>query len=103
MATIADRLKELRSEAHMTQEEFAKRIRVSKGAVGNWETGTRCPSHEKLEEIADLFNVDMDYLIGRTNERPEFTLEEKWIMKLYRVADEDSRDAIKAILRRFDY
>jgi len=101
VATLQDRIKQLRLEAHMTQEDLAKELRVSKGAVGNWETGIRRPSPETLEEMSDLFNINMDYLLGRTDKRPEFSLEEKWIIKCYRNADEDTKTAVQAILRRF--
>lgn len=102
MAALAERIKQLRAEAKMTQEDLARELRVSKGAVGNWETGIRRPDPETLDEIADLFNVDMDYLLGRTNERPEVSLEEKWIIECYRNADADAKTAVLAILRRFD-
>lgn len=101
VATLQDRIKQLRIEAHMTQEDLAKELRVSKGAVGNWETGIRRPSPETLDEMSDLFNINMDYLLGRTDKRPEFSLEEKWIIKCYRNADEDTKTAVQAILRRF--
>lgn len=101
MATLAERIKQLRKESHLTQEELAKELRVSKGAVGNWETGTRKPSLEMLDEMADVFNCNMDYLLGNTNERPEFTLEERWIIKCYRNADKDTKEAVNVILRRF--
>ena len=101
VATLQDRIKQLRLEAHMTQEDLAKELRVSKGAVGNWETGIRRPSPETLEEMSVLFNINMDYLLGRTDKRPEFSLEEKWIIKCYRNADEDTKTAVQAILRRF--
>lgn len=101
MATLAERIKQLRAEAKMTQADLARELSVSKGAVGNWETGMRRPDPETLEEIADLFNVDMDYLLGRKNDRPEVTLEEKWLIECFRKADEDTKTAVRAILRRF--
>lgn len=101
MAALAERIKQLRAEAKMTQEDLARELRVSKGAVGNWETGIRRPDPETLDEIADLFNVNMDYLLGRTDKRPEFSLEEQWIMKCYRNADTNTREIVKFILRKF--
>lgn len=101
MATLTDRLKQLRKENHMTQEEVAKELRVSKGAVGNWESGSRTPDMERLDEIADLFNVSLDYLQGRTDERPEFSLEERWMIDCYRNADKETKEVVQMILRRF--
>lgn len=101
MAKVHDRIKELRLTAHMTQEELAARMGVSKGAIGNYETGRRDPDLDTLEEIADIFNVDIDFLLGRTNEKPEFSLEERWLIDCYRKIDDDMRSAVKTVLRRF--
>ncbi len=102
MATFSDRFKSLRLEAGLTQEELAKKLRLSKGAVGNYESGVRSPRRqEDLEAIADFFNVDIDYLLGRTNDRPEFSLEEQWLVSCYRNADADTKAAVKLMLRKF--
>ena len=62
-------LKELRLKRGWTQEDLAKRLNVSKNAVANWEQGVRVPKLDKLEEIARLFNVDVNYLIGEGKEK----------------------------------
>lgn len=69
MAHFKDIIFQLRTERNFNQEELAKALDVSKSTVGMWETGKRLPGPEKYEEIADYFNVDMDYLYGRTNIR----------------------------------
>ena len=65
--TFDERIKELRLEKGLTQGELAKAIDVSKSTVAMWETGKRLPSTEIYELLADLFNVDIDYLYCRTN------------------------------------
>ena len=102
MATFADRLKQLRTEAGYSQHELAIKVGISYGAVGNYESGVRKPRYETLEALADLFNVEIDYLLGKTNERPEFTLEETWIINCYRHADLDTREAVRIMLRKYD-
>ena len=57
----------LRNERGFSQEQLAKVLHVSKSTVAMWETGQRLPSVEKYEEIADYFDVDMDFLYGRTS------------------------------------
>ena len=99
MAAFKDRLKELRESAHLTQEGLAAKMEVSKGTIGNYETGRRAPDPETLEIIADIFNVDVDYLLGRTNTLPVLNLEEKWVIDCYRKTDDDIKSAVKAILR----
>lgn len=58
--------KELRIARGLTQAELAKRLSISRSTVGMYESGERVPRHEDLEAIADFFNVDIDYLLGRT-------------------------------------
>ena len=68
MAKFSDRLRSLRKEHGLSQQELAKQLRcVSKSSVNMYERGEREPSFETLEVIADYFNVDMDYLLGKTN------------------------------------
>lgn len=62
-----NRLKELRVKNKYTMEKLAELIGVGKSAIGNYESGIRYPKKEQLEALADIFNVDMDYLTGRTD------------------------------------
>jgi transcriptional regulator with XRE-family HTH domain len=50
---------------NLTQDEISDRLGVTRSAVGNWEQGSREPDFETAELIADFFNVDLDYLLGR--------------------------------------
>ena len=59
-----DVLKQLRNKAGMNQEGLAKRLGLSKSAISMYESGSREPSLEILEAIADIFNVDMNTLTG---------------------------------------
>lgn len=62
-----DRLKELRQERKLTQEEFSRLTGISRSAIGMYESGKREPNFKTLELIADFFNVDMDYLLGKSD------------------------------------
>jgi transcriptional regulator with XRE-family HTH domain len=73
--TIKDRLKILRDEANITQEDLAKRLDVSKSAICNYEAGIRQPTPEIEESIADYFNVDLDYLRGRSDIKNRYNFE----------------------------
>lgn len=67
MPSFADRLKALRTERNYSQQLLANYLKISKSSVNMYERGEREPGIEVLESIADLFNVDMDYLVGRSD------------------------------------
>ena len=67
MATFAERLKSLRREKGWSQQRLADTLELSKSSVNMYERGEREPGFETMEAIADLFNVDMNYLYGRTD------------------------------------
>lgn len=73
MATFASRLAQLRKEAKLTQHQLADKLMISYGSIGNYEAGKRFPRYEDLEAIADYFNIELDYLCGRTDKRPDCT------------------------------
>lgn len=74
MIEIKDRIIELRLSKNLTQSELAKQLDMSASSIGMYEQGRRKPSFEQLEKIADFFNVDMDYLIGRNNIKNKYLL-----------------------------
>ena len=67
MSNFASVMKRLRIERGITQEQLASLLKVSRSTIGMYETGSREPDFETCEAIADIFNVDMDYLMGRSN------------------------------------
>lgn len=69
MSSFNVRLRQLRQEAGMSQNDLAKQIGVSKSSVNMYERGEREPGFETLEAIADFFNVDMNYLLGTSSSR----------------------------------
>lgn len=66
MGKFQNILKELRKSYNLTQDGLAKKLKISRSTVGMYEKGAREPDFETLELIADFFNVDTDYLLGRT-------------------------------------
>ena len=69
MSEFKDIILKLRTEKGFTQGQLADVLGTSKSTVGMWEMGVRYPSKELYESIADYFNVDMDYLYGRSDIR----------------------------------
>lgn len=67
MGNFQNIFKRLRSASGLTQAEIAEKLGISRSTIGMYETGAREPDFETLEKIADFFNVDTDYLLGRTD------------------------------------
>lgn len=69
MKNFAIRLKELRKEKELTQLQLAEKFNISKSSISMYESGSRMPEYETLEAIADYFNVNLDYLVGKSDIR----------------------------------
>ena len=65
MSTYSNRIKELRINKSLSQEQLADRLGVTKQAISQMERGVRKPSVPMLEALCDIFNVSTDYLLGK--------------------------------------
>ncbi|MFR4583893.1 helix-turn-helix domain-containing protein [Clostridium cadaveris] len=66
---IGDRIKELREDANMRQDELAAKLNLTRAAVSLYETNTNTPTLDVSIKICDIFNVSLDYLACRTKEK----------------------------------
>ncbi len=67
MAKFPVRLRELRTSKGLSQQKLADYIEISKSSINMYERGEREPGFETIEAIADFFNVDLDYLLGKSD------------------------------------
>lgn len=65
---FASKLRGIRAERDMTQEDLAKAIGFSVASVQNWEDGKTMPNLRTTVAIANLFNVPLDTLTGRDSQ-----------------------------------
>lgn len=70
--SFCDVFKELRLEKDLSQDAIAKELDVSPALISKWENNQSTPGPEMLEYIADYFDVSIDYLVGRTNDKRYF-------------------------------
>ena len=98
MNEFKDILKYLRKRENISQAELALRLGVTPSAIGNYESGTRKPSYEIEEAIADYFNVTIDFLRGTDSERRHISNEEYDIILAFRSSDDLSKEMGRRIL-----
>ena len=68
MNVFKDRLKLLRENKKISSKELADALNVDVATISNYESGRRNPKNETLLQLADFFNVSIDYLLGRTDD-----------------------------------
>ncbi|QTL96777.1 helix-turn-helix domain-containing protein [Iocasia frigidifontis] len=91
---LKDKIKKLRNEENISQRKLAKFLNLSPSTIAMYEIGERKPDIDTLQKIADYFNISVDYLLGRTNERAPA---DKLILK-----DKNTNVEIKELLNRFN-
>lgn len=107
---IGERLKELRANSELTQQQLADKLKVSVMSVSNYELGIRVPDAEYIRKVAMLFKVSSDYILGLVNTKQKQNasigvltgLNDKAINALKEAKEQDKRalsDIINFIMR----
>lgn len=61
---LADKIRHIREQAGITQAELARKLGLTRSSVNSWEMGLSVPSTQYVIELAKLFDVSTDYLLG---------------------------------------
>lgn len=64
MRKLDERLHKLRKEKKLTQEDVARALGVTQQTICNWETGTAQPTIDKAIDLAEIFGITLDTLVG---------------------------------------
>lgn len=103
---LGARLKELRKQAHLTQQAVADRLRVDRTTYTKYENGRVCPDQQGLVALAELFGVSVDYLLGRDDEQTApavadagdaplvLSPQEKLLVQMFRQLTPEQRDEL---------
>lgn len=103
---FSKRLKKLRLEKDMSQEELAKLLEVSRTSITNYELGRNEASTQVLNKLSEIFNCSIDYLLGKSdvrNPKQENDINEELLkvgfdMKNYNPPTDKQKEQIKALL-----
>ncbi|MGD0108324.1 MAG: helix-turn-helix transcriptional regulator [Rhodopila sp.] len=100
---IGTRISTIRRERGLTQDELADQVGVSRSAVAQWETGRTGQVTGNLSRIADVLEVNVEYLVYGDNKRAAGEVrqgDELALLRLYRECDPDDRQMLLRTARR---
>ena len=105
--TFGRRLKQLRKEKRMTQQQLGDRLRLARNTIAMYETGIREPSFRTVQHIADIMGTSVDYLLGRTNElngtsETGSDPETRAIMRALKGRTKEQQEAVMAFIKYLD-
>ncbi|MHC2452861.1 transcriptional regulator with XRE-family HTH domain [Bacillus altitudinis] len=104
---LSKRLKSVRKNRGLTQEELAKRVKTTKGTISNYENGHSTPSNEMLKDLADALNTTTDYLLGRTenisSEQVEYDFNDPDLQIAFKAASDFSEEARRQTIDFINY
>ena len=100
MTKIGSKISELRKQKGWSQSELAKQIKASREAIGKYERNEAIPSVETAKNIADVFDVSLDYLAGDSL-KPSF--DKRMIQRLedFELLTEEDKNHLFALLDAF--
>jgi transcriptional regulator with XRE-family HTH domain len=93
MMDLGERLKYLRKQQRWTQEQLAQYLNISRSQISKWENGDLLPDVQSLEKLSNLYNVSVDFLIGKHSSKKELLRE---VRRWYQ-ADDISEKMIRII------
>ncbi len=70
---LKERIRELRKQLGLTQKELGEKLGAAESTISHYETGLRAPDHTTLQDLARIFGVTTDYLLGYKNTLAEKT------------------------------
>ena len=99
---LKDRIRQLRKEAGMTQQEVADRLGVNHVTISGYERGTRRP------QFPELFDVNLEYLLCSTDVRGRYpshedqlirvSADDLCVLRAYQAASSEIKTAVRAVL-----
>lgn len=103
---LGERLRICREKKGYTQGFVCEKAGLHRGTLSSYESGRREPKFETLTALADIYEVTIDYLLGRSsnqkltaNQEEAMTQEAKEWMKMFNELSEENRELFKAAIQ----
>lgn len=81
MSKLCERLRQLRAECHMTQVEVAEQLHMTRQAVSSYESGRTEPDLETLKQLAEIYGVTLEELLGTEEAGGKSVRRSLWILR----------------------
>ena len=92
------KIKELRVKQGYTQAELARLLKLSPSALAMYERGERKPDIETIDKLAQIFNVDLNVMVGKASPTPlKLSDKQKLLLELFDEVGEDEQEQEKVI------
>lgn len=104
---ISIRLRQLRDEKKMTQQEVADSLDVDRTTYTKYESGKSTPDANMLQKIAAFYDVSVDYILGRTNVRNSNNTDEDFpedvivLMRSVSKLTDKQKEIVKRLVQEF--
>lgn len=102
MSTLGERIREYRLKRGFTQIQMAEKLGMTEANFSSYERNRSVPPSEKLNQIATILNVSIDYLLGRSNDpEPQFEFDDdvRAIAREMQHLDPSARAALSQIIK----
>lgn len=94
-----DKLRAVRQLHGLSQAELARRSGFQPSAVSHFEQGRRAPSIQNLERLADVLDVAVDYLLGRTKDPAEGSLLGEQLLRDFEQLDRTDQEVVAQLVK----
>ena len=78
--SLNERIRELRKKSGYSQQQMARKLHLTQGAISQWENGLTVPAADQLSALADVFEITVDELLGRATDQPT-DQDESWAIR----------------------
>lgn len=95
---LNERIKKMRIERNMTQQELANKLNLATSTIGMYERGERIPDIYTLIELSKMFKTTTDYLLGLSDNPNEYDSESD---KMFKRLNELEKSIILTIVKKY--